>query len=71
MVNGSEISILGAAWLQGHGLFVGSETMGLSSRVSRTATRLQMQPEEPMEARYGPTKVATLTMLARQPRTTQ
>ena len=60
-IKGSEIGILGAAWLQDHGLPVGSETAGLSSRVPRAAPRLQMQPEEPVVASCGPAKTAALT----------
>ena len=58
MVNRSEIVGLGGLWLEGHGLSVGSETLGPSSRVRRTAPSLQMQPDEPVVARYGATKTA-------------
>ena len=57
----SGVDEIGAAWLQGHGLPVGSEALGLSSRVRRAAPSPQMQPEEPVEASYGLTKTATLT----------
>ena len=59
MVKGSETGYFGAAWLQDHGLRVGPETLGVSSRVRRAALSLQMQPEEPVVAGRGPTKAAT------------
>ena len=58
MVKRGEIGGFGAARLQGHGLPVGSETLGLSSRVRRAASSLPMQPAEPVVAKYGPTKTA-------------
>ena len=66
MVKRSEMGDFGAAWLQDHGLPVGSETLGVPSRVRRAAPSLQMQPEEPVGAGSGPAKTATLTMLARE-----
>ena len=68
MVKGSETGYFGAAWLQDHGLPVGSETLGVSPRVRRAAPSLQMQPEEPAAAGRGPTKTATLTVLPREGR---
>ena len=56
----------GAAWLQGHGHPMGSETLGLSTRVRGAASSLQMQPEEPVVAGRGPTKTAPLAMLSRR-----
>ena len=53
MVKRSEIGNLGGLWLEGHGLSEGSETLGLSSRARRAAPRLEMQTDEPVEARYG------------------
>ena len=50
-VKRSEIGTSGAAWLHDRGLPVGSETLSLSSRVPRAASRLQMQPGEPVGAR--------------------
>ena len=49
--------------LEGHGLSMGSEALGLSSRVRRAASRLQMHAEETVLASYGPAKTAILTML--------
>ena len=63
MVKGSEIGILGAALRRSHGLSAESEVLGLSSRVRRAASSLQMQSEETVLASYGPTKTAILTML--------
>ena len=54
MVRRSENGDLGTAWLQGHRLAEGSETLGLSSRVSKAASSLQMQPEEPVAASVAP-----------------
>jgi len=65
MVKRSEIVTLGGLWLEGHGLSVESELLGLSSRVRRAASSLQMQSDEPVEASYGLAKAATLTILAR------
>ena len=42
MVKGSELDILDAAWLRRHGIYVGSETLGASSRVKRAFPRFQM-----------------------------
>ena len=53
MVKRSEIVDLGGIWLEGHGLSVGSETLGLFSRVRRAALRLQTQPEEPLVDSHG------------------
>ena len=58
MVKRSEIVNVGGLWLKGHGLSVASETLGLFSRVGRAAPSLQTQPDEPLEASYGPTKTA-------------
>ena len=63
MVERGEMGDFGAAWRQGHGHPVGSVTRGLTSRVPRTASRLEMQPEEPVVASSDPAKTATLTML--------
>ena len=49
---------LGGLWLDGSGLLVGSETLGLSSRVRRAASSLQMQPDEPVVASCCATKAA-------------
>ena len=54
---------MGAAWLEGHGLSMGPEVLGRSSRVRRAALSLPMQPEEPVVARYDATKTATMTIL--------
>ena len=59
----SEFGILGAAWLQCHGLSAGSDVMRRVSRARRAASSLEMQPDELMVARYGATKTATLTIL--------
>ena len=48
-------------WLRCHGLSVGSETLGLLSRVRRAASSLRVQPDEPVVASYGPGKAATLS----------
>ena len=58
MVKRSEIVDLGGIWLEGHGLSVGSETLGLFSRVRRAAPSLQTQSEEPLVASYGLAKSA-------------
>ena len=42
---------------------MGSETLGLSSRVLRAAQSLQMQSDEPVVSSYGLARTATLTML--------
>ena len=65
MVRRSEMGDSGAAWLRRHGLSVGFETLGLSSRVRRAVPRLQMQPAEPVVAGRGPTKTATSTLQAK------
>ena len=52
-VRRGEIVNLGRCWLKGHGLSVGSEVLGLSSRVRRTAPSLQMQSQEPQVASCG------------------
>ena len=62
MVKRGEVVNLGGLWREGHGLSVGSETLGLSSRVRRASPSLQMQSDEPKEASYGLAKTATLTM---------
>ena len=64
MVERSGIGILGAALRRSHGLSAESEGLGLSSRVRRAASSLQMQSEEPVVASYPPTKTAILTMLS-------
>tara|TARA_B110001452_G_scaffold9420_1_gene8079 strand:+ start:186 stop:512 length:327 start_codon:yes stop_codon:yes gene_type:complete len=58
--------MLGGFWLEGHGLSVGSEALGLSSRVRRAAPSLQMQTDGPAEASYGAPKTATLAMPPRR-----
>ena len=64
MVRRSESGDLGGLWPKGHGRPEGSETpLGASSRVRRAAPSLQMHPEEPVEARYGLTRPASLTIL--------
>ena len=63
MVKRSGVGDFGAGWLQEHGLPVGSEPTGLSSRVRRVAPGLPMQPEEPVVAGRGPTKTVTLAVL--------
>ena len=68
MVKRSEIGILGAALRGSHGFSAESEALGLSSRVRRAASSLQMQSEETVLASYGPTKTAILTMLVRRQR---
>ena len=55
---------LGGLWLKAHGLSVGSEVLGLSSRVRRAAPSLQMQPEERVVASCGTAQAAALSMLA-------
>ena len=55
-VKRSENGDLGGFWLEGHGLSEGSETLGLSSRVRRAASSLQMQPEKPVAASHGAAK---------------
>ena len=52
MVKRSENGEFVTVWLQGHGLSVGFETPGPSSRVRRAAPSLQMQTDEPVEASY-------------------
>jgi len=56
MVKRSENGDLGGLWQEGHGLPEISEVLGLSSRVRRAAQSLQMQPDEPVVASYGPAK---------------
>ena len=63
MVRRGETVSLGGLWLEGHGLSVASATLGLSSRVRRAASSLQVQPEGSVEASHGPAKTPTLTML--------
>ena len=63
MVKRSEIGALGAALRRSHGFYAEFEVPGLSSRVRRAASSLQMQSEETVLASYGPTKTAILTML--------
>ena len=65
MVKRSEIGEFVTAWLQGHGLSVGSEVLGRLSRVRSPAPSLQMRAVEPLVASYGATKTATLTTLRR------
>ena len=57
-VRRGELVDLGGLWLEGHGLSEGCETLGLSSRVRRAAPSLQMQADEPVEARRGLAKTA-------------
>ena len=56
MAKRGEIGEFGTAWLLGHGLSVGPEVVGRSSRVRRAAPSLQMQPEARVVARYGTAK---------------
>jgi len=65
MVKRREIGMLGRVCLKGHGPSVESDLLGLSSRVHCAAPSLQMQPAEPVVARCGATKTATLTVLQR------
>ena len=58
MVKRSENGVLGGLWLEAHGLSVGSEAPGPSSRVRRAASSLQTQSEEPVVASCGATKTA-------------
>ena len=64
MAKRSDIGILGAALRRSHGFSAEPEVLGLSSRVRRAASSLQMQSEEPVVARCGRTKTAGLTVLA-------
>ena len=66
MVKRSENVNLGGLWLEGHGLSVGSEALGLSFRVNRAGASLQTQSVEPVVVSCGLTKTATLTMLPRK-----
>jgi len=59
---------LGGLWLEGHGLSVGSEVLGLSSRVRRAAPSLQMQTDEPVVASFGVAKTATFDHPGARPR---
>ena len=64
MVKRSEFGILGVALRQGQqACSVGSELLGLSSRVRRAASSLQLQSNEAVVASHGPAKTATLTLL--------
>ena len=63
VVRRGEIVSLGGLRLEGHGLSVASETLGLSSRVRRAAPSLQTQSEKPLVDSHGLAKTATLTML--------
>ena len=54
----SESCKLGGLSLESRGLSVGYEALGLSSRVRRAASRLQMQAHEAVVARDGLTKAA-------------
>ena len=65
MLKRSDTGVLGASWLAGHGGSEGSEAPGVSSRVQRAASSLQMQPEERVLASCGAAKAAPLTMLKR------
>jgi len=56
MVKRSGNGAIGGLWQKGHGLSVGSEAKGPSSRVRRAASSLQMQPHEPLVASCGATK---------------
>tara|TARA_B110001452_G_scaffold121274_1_gene100646 strand:+ start:842 stop:1123 length:282 start_codon:yes stop_codon:yes gene_type:complete len=58
-----EIVSLGGLWLEGHGLPVASEVLGLSSRVRRAAASLRTLPDELLVASRGLAKTATLTIL--------
>ena len=62
VVKRSENGNLGGLWLQSYGLSVRSEVVGRFYRVRRAAPSLQLQSEEPVVARYGLAKTATLTM---------
>ena len=63
MVKRSEIGIWGTALCRSQGFPAEPEVLGLSSRVRRAASSLQMQSEETVLDSYGPTKTAILTML--------
>ena len=63
MVKHGEIGVLGAALRRSQGFSAESEALGLSSRVRRAASSLQMQSEETVVASHGPTKTADLTLL--------
>ena len=65
MVKRSEIVNSGGLWLEGHGLLVGPEVLGLSPRVRRAAPSLQMQSVEPVVASCGVAMPAPLTILSR------
>ena len=58
MVKRDENGVLGAAWRWGHGISEGYVVLGLSSRVRRAASSLQMQSEAPIVARYSAAKTA-------------
>ena len=63
VVKRSENGNVGGVWLEGHGLPVGSEALGLASRVRRAAASLRTQSEETVLAdRCGLAKTATLTI---------
>ena len=49
-VKRSETADVRASWRGSHGFSVGSETLGLFSRVRRAAPSLPMQPHEPVVA---------------------
>ena len=68
MVKRSVNGNVGGLKLESRGLSVGCEALGLSSRVRRAASRLQVQPEEPVVASCGPPKDGPLTVLARRMR---
>ena len=59
----SELGILDAVGLRRHGVSVGSETLGSSSRVRRAAPRFQMQPEGPVGRQLCPHKDGRLAVL--------
>jgi len=56
MVKRSKNGDLSGLWLEGHGLSVRSEALGLFSRVRRAASSLQMQSDEPVVASCGTAK---------------
>ena len=60
MAKRGEIREFGPAWLQGHGLTVGSALMDRFHRVRRAAPSLDMQPVEPVAASCGAAVTAIL-----------
>ena len=63
MVKRGEIVNLGGLWLEGHGLSLASEKLGLFSRVRRAAPIHRTQSEKPLVDSHGLAKTATLTIL--------